>query len=66
LRPYSARVWVHRAEHLDVAYRVEPEALGDSLPNNRHEFPYSFFRVRRINEVKVSGFDRGEIRHHAV
>ena len=47
---------VHRAEHLDVAYRVEPEALGDAFPHDCQQLPNPLFRVRRIDEIEVARF----------
>jgi ABC-type transport system substrate-binding protein len=57
---------VHRAEHLNVADRVQPEAFGDAFPHYRQELPHAFFRVRRIDEVEVFAFSMGEVGHQAV
>src|ERR1700730_15513276 len=57
---------VHRAEHLDVAYRVEPEALRDPLLHDRHELAHPLLGVDRIDEVEVASLDRGEIGHQAL
>jgi hypothetical protein len=57
---------VHRAEHLDVAYRIEPEALGDALSHDRQHLSHAFFRVHRIDEVEVAAFNGGEIGHQAL
>src|SRR5205823_10558919 len=39
---------VHRTEHLDVAYRVEPEALWDPLLHDCQELAHTLLGVRRI------------------
>jgi hypothetical protein len=44
---------VHRAEHPDIAYGIEPEALRDSLLHDRRQLSHALFRVRRVNEVAV-------------
>ena len=57
---------VHRAEHLDVAYGVKPEALGDAFPHNRQDLTHPLFRVRRIDEIEVSTFGKDEIGHQTL
>ena len=52
---------VHRTEHLDIAYGIEPEALRDALSHDRQQLSYTLFRVGRIDEVEVAAFERGEI-----
>src|SRR5271165_86889 len=56
---------VHRAEHLNVADRVKPEAFRDALPHDCQQLSNPLFRVRRVNEVEVAAFGSGEIGHHA-
>jgi hypothetical protein len=53
---------VHRAEHLNVAYGVEPKSLRDPLLHDRQHLPNSFFRFRRIDEIEVAAFDLGQAR----
>src|SRR6516165_2338120 len=57
---------IHWAENLDVAYRVEPEALWDALLHDRQQLSHSLFRVRRVDEVEVTAVGSGEIGHQAV
>src|SRR5271155_4563118 len=57
---------VHRAEHLDVANGIEPEALWYTLPHDRQQLSHSLFRVRRVDEVEVAAINRGEIGHQAL
>src|SRR6266849_6102250 len=54
---------VHRAKHLNVAYRVEAEALRDPLPHNRHQLPNALLGVDRIDEIEVAALDRSEVGH---
>ena len=56
---------VHRAEHLDVAYRVKPEAFRDPVLHDRQQLSNTLFRVRRVDEIEIAAFDRGEIGHQA-
>src|SRR5215475_15288263 len=57
---------VHRAEHLDVAYRVEPEALRNALLDDRQHLPDALFCVGSVDKVEVAGFGGGEIGHPAL
>src|SRR6516164_8306267 len=57
---------VHWAEDLDVAYRVEPEALWDALLYDRQQLSHSLSRACRGDEVEVTAVGRGQIGHHAV
>src|ERR1700730_12470593 len=57
---------VHRAEHLDVAYGIEPEALRDAFPHDRQQLSHPLVRVGRIDEEEVTAFDRREIGHQAL
>src|SRR5215510_9646414 len=43
---------VHRAEHLDVAYRVEPEALRNALLDDRQHLPDTLFRVGCVDKIE--------------
>ena len=52
---------VHRAEHLNVADRVDREALGDPL-HDRQEFSHPVFGVNRIDKIEVAAFARSGIR----
>jgi hypothetical protein len=57
---------VHRAEHLDIAYWVEPEALRNALADDRQQLSDAVFRVGRVDEIEVAAFGRGELGHQAV
>jgi hypothetical protein len=57
---------VHRAQHLDVAHWIEPEALRDALPHDRQQLSHRPFRVRRIDEVEVAAVNRSQIGHQAL
>src|SRR6516164_6457264 len=57
---------IHRTQHLDVAYGVEPEALRDAFSHDRQQLSDAFFRVSRIDEEEVTAFDRSEIGHQAL
>jgi hypothetical protein len=57
---------VHRTKHLDVAYRVEPEALGDPVPHDREQLPDTLLCLRRIDEEEIACLGNGEIRHLTV
>src|SRR5260370_16914456 len=54
---------VHWAEHLDVAYRVKPEALGDAFPHNRQDLPHPLFRVRSTDEIEITPLDMSPAWH---
>ena len=43
-----------------------PKRLGMRSRTIARSFPHPLFRVRRINEIEVSAFGRGEIGHQAV
>ena len=53
---------VHRAEHLNVADRVDRAALRDPL-HDRQECSHPLFGVNRIDKIEVAAFDRRQIRH---
>src|SRR5437868_549376 len=57
---------VHRAEHLDVAYRVQSETFGYPVLHNHQELSNTLFRIRRVDEVEVPAFGKGEIGHQTV
>jgi hypothetical protein len=57
---------VHRAEHLDIAYRVQSETFGDPILHDRQQLSNTLFRIRGIDEIEVAHLDRGEIGHQAV
>src|SRR5580692_2566588 len=57
---------VHRAENLDVAYRVKCEASRDAYPHNCEDLPHPLFSVHRIDEIEVSAFGRSEIGHQTL
>jgi hypothetical protein len=48
------------APHLDS---TQPEAFRDPFPHNCQYLPHPLFRVRRIDEIEIAAFDRGEIGH---
>jgi hypothetical protein len=54
---------VHRAQHLDVAYGSEPEALRDALPHDRQQLSDAFFRVGRIDKEEVTALGRRKLWH---
>ena len=57
---------VHRAEHLDVAYRVKPKAFRDALLHDRQQLPHPLFRVRGVDKVRVPAFGRCQIGRQAI
>ena len=57
---------VHRTEHLDVAYRIQPEAFGDAVLHDRQKLSNTLFRVGRIDEIEVATLDSGEVGHKAL
>src|SRR4029077_1028979 len=57
---------VHRAEHLDVAYRVKPKTFRDPVLYDHQQLPNTLFRIRRVDEVEVAHLDRGEIGHQTL
>ena len=62
-RPRPEPAAVHRAEHLDVAHRVEPEAARDALAHQRQQLRHPGLRVGRVHEVEVRALLGGEVRH---
>jgi hypothetical protein len=59
----SSAAWSRRGSS---AYRVEPEPLWDALLDDHQQLSHPLFRVRRVDEVEVAAFSRGEIGHQAV
>jgi hypothetical protein len=57
---------VHRTQHLDVPYRVEPEALRDPFLHDRQQLAHPLVGIGRIDEVEVTALHRGEVRHLAL
>src|SRR5205085_909970 len=55
---------VHRAEHLDLPYRVEPKSLRDALLHHGQQLPNSFVGVRRVDEVEIAALDGGQLGRH--
>src|SRR5437660_4664181 len=63
-RAPSARGSSDRAPEYRVSGRARK--FRDPVPHDRQELPHPVFRVLRIEEVEVSAFSRGEIRHQAL
>src|SRR4029077_11779235 len=57
---------VHRAQHLDVTYGIEPEALRDALAYDCQQLSDAFFRVGRIDEKEVAAVARRKFWHRAL
>src|SRR5215831_3792158 len=57
---------IHRAQHLDVAYGIEPEALRDALPHDSQQLSDAFFSVRRVDKIEVAAVSRRKLWHKAL
>ena len=54
-RPRAEPAAVHRAEHLDVADRVEPEGRRDAIAHHGDQLGDRLLRVGGIEEVEIRG-----------
>ena len=53
-RPCPEPAPVHRAQHLDVAHRVEPEPGRDALPHDREQLRHAILGAGALDEVEVA------------
>src|SRR6516225_10758668 len=66
LRERTEAAPIHRAQHLDVAYGIEPEALRDALPHDSQQLSDAFFWVRRVDKIEVAAVSRRKLWHKAL
>ena len=65
-RPRAGAAPVHRAQHLDVAYRMEAEPAGNALADQGQDAFHRLFGILRGHEVEVAvALSRVELRHLA-
>src|SRR5215467_2572774 len=57
---------VHRAEHLNVPYGVEPKPFRNPLLHDCQKLLNPIFGVRCIDEIEIAALDRGEFGHSAL
>ena len=65
-RPRADASPVHRAQHLDVAHRMEAEPAGNALADQGQDALHRLFGILRRHEVEVAvALSRVELRHLA-
>ena len=56
---------VHRAEHLDIADRIQPEPGRDAPGHDLQQLGHTVFRLVAADEVKVAARVLARLRHQA-